>query len=150
MSFRYQAIPVAGLLGTMAVAVYMVVQLSARERVVTGDLSAAAIAEVHDARGQVLLRGELAPASEAGSTAVARTARLVPPDSDGDAVGDVELTVASPEVQDLELSVRHLEPGLRITLVIDGQEVATTATDRRGRADLRVSVRPPSDDTLTD
>ena len=58
MNDKRQAIPIVGLLATIAAAVYMVVQLNGQERVPAGDFTNAATAEVRDAQGQVVLRGQ--------------------------------------------------------------------------------------------
>ena len=66
MSDKRQWIPLGGLLATMAIAIYTVVQIHAQETgAITGDFTNAAAAEVRDVKGQVILRGDFAPVEEA-------------------------------------------------------------------------------------
>ena len=58
MSDKKLMISMGGLLATMVVAVYFVVQLSGQAPAQTGDFTNAATAEVKDAQGQVILRGQ--------------------------------------------------------------------------------------------
>ena len=64
MNDKRQAIPIVGLLATIAAAAYMVVQLNGQERAPAGDFTNAATAEVRDAQGQVVLRGQFAVVDE--------------------------------------------------------------------------------------
>ena len=139
-----QAIPIVGLLVTMAAAVYMVVQLSGQERPPAGDFTNAATAEVRDAQGQVVLRGQFALADEEDDD-IERRATLEPTGIDADAAGDaeVEFSKAAPTKQEIEFSVRNLQAGVAFTFVIDGIDVATATADRRGRAEVEVDVPLP-------
>ena len=52
MSDKRQWIPLGGLLATMAIVIYTVIQIHAQETgAVTGDFTNAAVAEVRDAKG---------------------------------------------------------------------------------------------------
>jgi hypothetical protein len=51
----------------------------------------------------------------------------------------VETSTATPSEQEIEFSIRNVEPGLTYTFVIDGQDVGTATADRRGRAELDVA-----------
>ena len=137
MKDKRQIIPVAGLTVTAAMSMYMVVQL--RAQATQGDFSNAAVAEVQDAQGQVILRGQFAPVEEDDDD-VERKARLEPSGGNANASGEaeVEFDKATPTDQEVEFSVEHLEPGARITFVIDGRQVGQATVDRRGRAELEV------------
>jgi hypothetical protein len=141
MSDKRQVIPVVGLLATMVAAAYMVVQLNGQERAVTGDFTNAAAAEVRDAQGQVILRGQFVLADEEDDD-IERRATLEPTGVDADAAGEaeVEFSKATPADQEIEFSVRNLPAGAAFTFVIDGVDIATATADRRGRAEVEVDV----------
>ena len=144
MTDTRQFIPVAGLLGTIAFATYMVVQLHAQGPVTSSDFTNAGRAEVRDAQGQALLTGSFAPADEEDDD-IERKARLEPTGVDTDAAGEaeVEFARAAPAEQEVEFSVRNLEPNTAITFVIDGVEVSMATTDRRGRAEIELDIPIP-------
>ena len=144
MNDKRQLIPIAGLLLTMAGAVYMVVQLNGQETGQTGNFTNAATAEVRDAQGQVVLRGPFVQADEDDDD-IERKATLEPTGVDADAAGDaeVEFSKAAAAKQEIEFSVRNLQPGAAFTFVIDGVEVATATADRRGRAEVELDVQMP-------
>jgi hypothetical protein len=144
MKDKRQAIPIVGLLATVAVAVYMVVQLNSQERPQTGDFTNAATAEVRDAQGQVVLRGQFVLADEEDDD-VERRATLERTGVDADAAGEaeVEFSKAAPAKQEIEFSVRNLQAGVAFTFVIDGVDVATVTADRRGRAEVELDVQMP-------
>jgi hypothetical protein len=139
MTDKRQLIPIAGLIAIVAVAMYMVAQLDAQAPVVKGNFSNAAIAEVRDSQGQVILRGEFAPVEEDDDD-IERKATLAPSGSDTDAAGEaeVETTNETPAQQEIEFSIRNVEPGTMYTFMIDGQVVGTASADQRGRAELEV------------
>ena len=141
---RRQIIPAAGLLATMAAAVYMVVQLSAQTATPSADFTNAALAEVRDAQGQVLLRGQFQLADEEDDD-IERKAVLAPTGVDADAGGDaeVEFSKNAPATQEVEFSVRNISPGAVLTFTIDGVDVATATVDARGRAGIERDVRTP-------
>jgi hypothetical protein len=60
--------------------------------------------------------------------------------SDTDAAGEAEVETSkdTPAQQEIEFSIRNLEPGAVYTFVIDGQDVGTATADQRGRAELEV------------
>ena len=144
MMDKRQMIPVAGLLATMTGAVYMVVQLNGQAAQRTADFSNAALAEVRDAQGQVILNGQFQLVQEEDDD-VERTATLAPTGVDADATGEaeVEFSSSAPAEQEVEFSVRNVAPGAVLTFVIDGTDVATATADRRGRAEVEVDVRVP-------
>jgi hypothetical protein len=144
MSDKRQLIPIAGLLATMALAVYMVVQLSG-QAAGAGNFTNAAVAEVRNAQGQVVLHGQFIMSDEEDDD-IERKAALTPTGVDSDAAGEaeVEFPKAAPTTQEIEFSVRGLQAGATFTFVIDGQEVATATTDREGTAEVELDVRIPA------
>jgi hypothetical protein len=143
MSDKRQIIPAAGLLATMVFATYMVIEIRG-QGTATGDFTNAAIAEVRDAQGQIVLRGQFALADEDDDD-IERRAKLEATGVDADAAGEaeVEFSKARPSAQEVEFSVRNLPAGSALTFVIDGVDVATASADRRGRAEVEVDVRMP-------
>ena len=144
MSDKRQIIPAAGLLATIAAAVYMVVQLSGQTATLTVDLTNAALAEVRDAQGQVLLRGQFQLGDEDDDD-TERKAVLAPTRVDTDAGGaaEVEFSKNAPAVQEVEFAVRNVAPGAVLTFAIDGVDVATATVDGKGRAEVELDVRMP-------
>lgn len=144
MKNRRQIISVAGLLATMAAAVYMVVQLNAQTSAPAGDFTNAAIAEVRDAQGQVLLRGSFQQAEEEDDD-IERKAVLAMAGADADARGEaeVEFSKNAPAKQEVEFSVRNLAPGTVLTFAIDGVDVATATADGKGQAEVELDVPMP-------
>ena len=144
MKDKRQMIPVVGLLTTAAIAAYMVTQLNGQGTAPTGDFTNAAAAEVRDAQGQVVLRGQFVLADEEDDD-VERRAVLEPTGIDADAAGEaeVEFSKDAPATQEIEFSVRNLQPGGVFTFAIDGTDVATATSDRRGRAEVEFDVRMP-------
>jgi hypothetical protein len=140
MNFRRQWIPGIGLLVTVAVASYMVVQLQAQ----TADYSNAAFAEVRDPQGQIVLRGQFLAVDDDDD--IERKATLAQTGVDTDATGEAEVEYAkeTPTLQEVEFSVRNVQPGATFTFVIDGQDVGTATADRRGRAEMEIDVSSPA------
>ena len=137
MSFTRQWIPGVGLIATVAAAGYMVVSVYAQ----AADYSKAAFIEVRDAQAQVILRGQFM-AVEEDDDDVERKATLAPTGADQDAAGEaeVEYAKATPTVQEVEFSIRNVQPGGTFTFVVDGQDVATATADGRGRAEVELEV----------
>ena len=139
MTDKRQIIPIAGLVATMAATVYMVVQLHGQTRL-SGDFSNAAVAEVQDAQGQTVLRGQFAVDDEQDDDDMEREARLTAAGSDSDAHGEAEIEVARDGgAQEIEFSVSNLAPGTQLTFLIDGQAVGQATADRSGRAKIRAT-----------
>jgi uncharacterized protein (DUF1330 family) len=145
MKTTRQAISIAGLVVTMIAAAYMVARMDAQGSGAVGDFTKAAQAEVRDAQGQVLLRGTFVLEEEEDDD-TERKAVLQPAGADAAAAGEaeVEYAVASAASQEVEFSVRGLQPGTAVTFVIDGVAVATATTDDRGRASVELDVKMPS------
>jgi hypothetical protein len=139
MTDKRQLIPLAGLIATIAVAIYMVAQLDAQAPALTGNFSNAAIAEVRDSQGQVILRGQFAD-SEEDNDGVERKATLTPAGHDTDAAGEAEVETSrgNPAQQEIEFSIRNVEPGALFTFAIDDQDVGSATADDRGRAELEI------------
>jgi hypothetical protein len=144
MKDKRQIIPAAGLLATLAVAIYMVVQLSAQTATPAGDFTNAGQAEVRDAQGQVLLRGSFEQADEDDDD-IERKAVLAAAGADPNLRGEAEVEFSrnAPAKQEIEFSVRNVAPGTVLTFAIDGVDVATATADGKGRAEVEVDVPMP-------
>jgi hypothetical protein len=142
MNDKKLMISMGGLLATMVVAVYFVVQLSGQVPTQTGDFTNAATAEVKDAQGQVILRGQFVQEDEEDDD-IERKATLQPAGSDADAAGEAEVEYATSGAaqQELEFSIRNVEPKAVYTFVIDGRDVATATADDKGRASAEWAVK---------
>ena len=145
MNNSRQVIPIAGLVASIAISIYMVVQLHAQVAAGVGDFSNAALAEVHDEQGQLLLRGQFLAVEADDDGDVERKARLVPAGADADAAGEAEVEISSDgsSPQEVEFSVRNLEPSIMVTFLIDGQEISRATVDRRGRAEVELDIAKP-------
>jgi len=138
-------IPVVGLLATIATAGYMVVQLDAQTQTPSGNFTKATSAEVRDAQGAVVLSGSFVADDAEDDDDVERKATLAPTAVKADARGEaeIEFAKANPTEQELEFSVRNLQPSSTITFVIDGVDIATATTDNRGRAEVDWKIPIP-------
>lgn len=145
MTTKAQAIPIAGLLCTVAMAGYMVVQLNGQTSpMLSRDFTNAVIAEVRDAQGRTVLQGKFVVVDEDDDD-LERKAALAQTGWDADAAGEAEIEYpkVAPQEQEIEFTARNLPPGVALTLVVDGVDVATATTDARGRAEAEVIVRMP-------
>ncbi len=143
MSDRRQWVPLTGLAGTLAIAVYMVVQLDAQSATPAVTVTNAVMAEVKDAQGQVVLQGQFGVADDDDDDDDSdRKAVLAPTGIDNDAAGEAEIEVskATGAVQEVELEARGLTSGAAFTFFIDGREVAKGTADARGRLDVEQNV----------
>jgi hypothetical protein len=120
-----------------------IVALNSQTPAPAADFRNAAIAQVRDAQGLVVLQGQFAPPVEEDG-GLERIAILAAAGADTDAAGEaeVEYTTTSPIEQEVEFSVQNLAPATTFTFVIDGTDVATATTDRRGRAEVELDVPP--------
>lgn len=145
MNDTRQIIPLTGLVATFAMSAYMVTQLNGQAAQPTGDFRTAATAEVHDAQGQRLLRGDFATVDEEDDD-VERKARLTPTGGDADASGEAEIEFPrnAPAQQEVEFSVRNLQPGSMVTFLIDGQTIGQATVDQRGRAEVEIQISGPA------
>lgn len=111
----------------------------------SGDFRNAAVGEVKDAQGGVVLRGEFAPVDEDDDD-IERKAVLKVAGSDTDAAGEaeVEFPKSGEVIQEVEFSVRKLSPNGRYTFVIDGKTIAAVTADGDGDAEVDLKVRLPA------
>ena len=139
-----QIIPAAGLAATFVAVAYTVIQLSGQAPEPTGNFTNAALAEVRDVQGRVILSGPFKPVQEQDDD-IERKATLAPTGVDADAAGDAEIEINAAEAatQEVEFSVRNVEAGTVLTFAIDGAEVAKATADKRGRAEVELDVARP-------
>jgi hypothetical protein len=144
MKDKRQIFPAAGLVATVAVAVYMVVQLNGQTPAAAGDFTNAAAAEVRDGNGQTVLSGQF-QATDEDDDDVERKAVLAPAGADTDAAGEaeVEFSKDAPANQEVEFSISNVAANTAFTFVIDGTVVATGTSDDRGRAEVELDIRMP-------
>jgi hypothetical protein len=144
MMSKERMIPIVGFLVIVVVVGYMVAQLSGQSTGVTADFTNAAVAEVRDAQGQLVLSGPFQVADEDDDD-MERKAVLAPTGVDADATGEaeVEFSKGNAAKQEVEFSLRNVSPGAAFTFVIDGTAIATATADARGRAEVELEVRMP-------
>jgi hypothetical protein len=121
-----------------------VVQLNGEQAApITGDFRNAAVAEVHDTQGYVLLRGTFAPVESDDEGEVERLATMTPaaPEVKASGEAEVEYETNAPSEQEVELTLTGVTAGAEINFVIDGQRVATAKADQRGRVSIEVAVK---------
>jgi hypothetical protein len=102
------------------------------------DFTKAALAEVKNASGQVVLSGKFVVETDKDDDDEERKAKLAPTPVDADAEGEAEIEVSgtgSSRRQEVEFSLSNLQPGAVYTLVIDGKVFATVTANERGRAE---------------
>ena len=138
-------ITVAGPIAIAGLVIYMVTRLDAQSTAAPVDFTNAATAEVHDAQGQLLLRGQFAVADDQSDDDIERKAALQPAGTDADATGEAEVEYAknAPKHQEVEFKVQQLESGSSVTFLIDGRVVGRSSVDDRGRAELDLEVPIP-------
>jgi autotransporter translocation and assembly factor TamB len=139
-----QTVSIAGLVTTMAFALFSIVQLHGTAAAqITGDFRNAAMAEVRDAQGQTLLRGTFVVAESDDAGEVERLAKLEGANTSVTATGEAEVEYEedTPTVQEVELTVTGITAGAEVTLVIDGAVVTTAKADTRGRVNVEVAVK---------
>lgn len=143
MGEKRQIIPLAGLLATMGIAAYMVVQMHG-QAALAGDFSNAAVAEVRDAQGQVVLRGDFALTDEADDD-IERRAVLAPLDGARGATGEAEVEISRTDasVQEVEFSVSGVAPNTALSFAIDGVQVAQGTADANGHLEVELDVAMP-------
>ena len=146
MIARGLLIPAIGLTVTIAVGTYLTARLAAQTPPPDAfDFTNAVHAEVRDARGQAILRGQFM-ASDTDPNEIERKATLAPTGIDADASGEAEIelsTSGNRRRQEVEFNVRNLQPGGVFTFVIDGRDFATVTADNRGRAEHERDVPLP-------
>ena len=143
MSNKRQVIPIAGLLGTVGLAGYMVIQLGAQAVPnVSGDFRNAAMAEIRDAQGRTVLQGQFAVVPEDDDD-IERKATLKSTGVEADAAGvaEIEFAKTGDVNQEIEFSATGLDAGAKFTCVVDGQTLATVTADKSGKAEVELEVK---------
>ena len=143
---KRQWIPLAGLAATFVAAIYMVAMLSAQAQTeLSANFTTAATAEVRNEQAQTVLRGQFVVNDEDDDD-VERKAALTATDIEPGAAGEAEVEFPKTTVvtQDVEFSVTGLKPSAKYIMVIDGRDVTTVTTDKRGKAEIELEVRMPS------
>ena len=141
-----QWIPLSGLAVTIVAALYMVALLGAQAKPeLSANFTTAATAEVRSELGQTVLRGQFAVNDEDDDD-VERKAILAATDIEPGASGEAEVEFPKTTVvtQEVEFSVAGLKPAAKYILVIDGRDVTTVTTDKRGRAEVELEVAMPT------
>ena len=141
---KVQIALLSGLVAVCAAATIAVVQLDGEQASpITGDFRNAAVAEVHDTQGHVLLRGTFAPVESDDEGEVERLATMTaaPPEVTASGEAEVEYETNAPSEQEVELTLTGVTAGAEINFIIDGQRVATTRADQRGRVAVEVAVK---------
>ena len=141
MNKKVQTLALTGLGLIMVAAMVMIVQLRAQQTV-TGDFREAKVAEIHDAQGNVLLKGTFAPADGDDDQEVERVAKLAPVSagSAGSGEAEVEYRKDAPNVQEIEFLVEGVKPRTALTLVLDGKPVLRATADEKGKAEAEANV----------
>ena len=145
MNRTVQTVSLAGLIAIFAASSIAVVQLSGQKgSSITGDFRNAAVAEVHDGQGHVLLRGSFAPVDTDDEGEVERLAPLTPasPEVKGSGEAEVEYQADTPAEQEVEFTATGLTAGSEVSLVIDGNRVGIAKVDTRGRISVELAVKP--------
>jgi hypothetical protein len=135
----------AWMIATVAVAVGMLVHLEGQKRSeVSADFRNAAVAEIRDSQGAVLLRGNFTAAA-GDDDEIDRKAALTATEHGGAATGnaEVEYRKDGATTQEVEFQVRQAPPHAVLTLVIDGTTVINTTADEQGRAEAEADVAVP-------
>ena len=141
---KVQIALLSGLVAVCAAATIAVVQLDGEQASpITGDFRNAAVAEVQDTQGHVLLRGTFAPVESDDEGEVERLATMTaaPPEVTASGEAEVEYETNAPSEQEVELTLTGVTAGAEINFIIDGQRVATTRADQRGRVAVEVAVK---------
>lgn len=144
MAKTVHIVSIAGLVAVAAASSVAVAQLNGQQgSPLSGDFRNAAVAEVHDAQGQVLLRGSFAPVDTDDEGEVERLAPLTAVQSGVEAKGEaeVEYQTDAPADQEVELSLSGLTAGTQVTFVIDGTTIATATANKRGRVSVEMAVK---------
>jgi hypothetical protein len=144
MGTTRQWIPIGGLLVLLFGAVYAAAEMNEQRQTPPGDFTNASTAQVKDPQGQVLLHGQFgAPVDEDGGLERRANLQAAVPGSNADGEAEVEHAKTGATMQEVEFNVRRLQPGISVTFVIDGKDMATTTTDREGRAEVELDVPMP-------
>lgn len=110
------------------------------------DFTQAALAEVKNGEGQVVLSGKFAVSPDDDDD-VERKATLAPTSVDADATGEAEIEMSgtgNSRKQEVEFSVHNVQPGGTFTFVIDGRSWITATANERGRIEIEREVALPT------
>lgn len=141
---KVQIVLLSGVVAVGGAATIAVVQLNGEQASpITGDFRNAAVAEVHDTQGYVLLRGTFTPVESDDDGEVERLAKMTAaaPEVKASGEAEVEYEANAPSEQEVELTLTGITAGAEISFVIDGQRVATAKADQRGRVSIEVAVK---------
>ena len=108
----------------------------------TADLSNASSVEVKDANGTVVLIGHLVEIPEDDDD-LERKAELKGSGAHANAAGEAEIEVSRANNrldQEVEVSVSNLTPGATYAVFIDGKQLGTFQTNKRGSGELELST----------
>ena len=144
MNTKLQIAAGIGLVATILATTTLVVQLRGEPAAqITGDFRNALVAEVHDAQGQVLLRGSFAPkpADDEGEVELLATLTAASPGVRATGEAEVEYQSAGSGEQEVELTVNGLTAGMDVAFVIDGHTVTAAKADTRGRIEVEITVK---------
>jgi hypothetical protein len=139
-----QALSIAGLVITMAFGAFSIVELKGQQASqVTGDFRNAAMAEIRDAQGQVLLSGTFAPVDADDRGEVERLAKLSAANTSIKATGEaeVEYQTETPTDQEVEFAAEGIAAGTDVTFVIDGTTVGTAKANSKGKVEIEIAVK---------
>jgi hypothetical protein len=107
-----------------------------------GDLSNASSVEVTDANGAVVLIGHLVEMPEDDDD-LERKAELKGSGAHANATGEAEIEVSKTNNrldQEVEVSVSSLAPGATYAVFIDGKQLGTFQTNKRGSGELELNT----------
>jgi hypothetical protein len=107
-----------------------------------GDLSNASTVEVKDASGTVVLTGHLVEMPEDDDD-LERKAELKGSGAHANATGEAEIEVSKANNrldQEVEVSVSNLTPGATYAVFIDGRQLGTFQTSKRGSGELELNT----------
>jgi hypothetical protein len=108
------------------------------------DLRNAAVAEMRDGQGQVILKGDFTSVDEDDDDTERKAVlKAVSANAKGSGNAEIEFAKAGAKEQEVEFAGRDLTPGASYVLAIDGHEVATATTDKSGRLEIEVKVPLP-------
>ena len=108
----------------------------------TPDLSNASTVEVKDANGTVVLTGHLVEMPEDDDD-LERKAELKGSGANANATGQAEVEVSKTNNrldQDVEVSVSNLTAGATYAVFIDGKQLGTFQTNKRGSGELELNT----------
>jgi ABC-type Na+ efflux pump permease subunit len=135
-----QAVVVLGTLGLSAG-----VLMSQGTQQQGADLTKAELVEIKNAQNQVVLNGKFVVDDD--DEDLERKALLTATQVDADAGGEAEVELkgeGARRVQEVEVSLRNVEPRGVFTITIDGRNVATVTADERGRAEFERDIPMPA------